>query len=57
MQAGKAEFVAASEPRGWDLHSPLPGDSPHLPDMAEGVLVLSGVELISFSVAVQFWVS
>lgn len=60
VQVGKTEvgLEAASEPQRWDLHCPLAGDSPHLLwcqlDMAEGVLVLSGVELISFPVAVQF---
>lgn len=60
-QAGKAEIglVAASEPQGWDLQGglaqPLPGNCPHLlrcqPDMAEAVLLLSGVELMFFPLA------
>lgn len=52
VQAGKAEvgLVSPSEPQEWDLHSPCPRLRWCQPDMAEGVLVLSGVELIFFPV-------
>lgn len=35
---------------GWDLHSPCQGTALTCSDIAQGVLILSGVELISFPV-------